>query len=44
MSTGIITLVLTNDGGLYYETSIEENGKTLRATPVSEEKNQNQKQ
>ena len=31
---GVITLVLTNEGGLYYETNLEEDGKVLRATPA----------
>lgn len=40
---GTVTLVLTNDGGLYYETSLEENGRVLRATPVSENNSMKEK-
>ena len=42
-SRGKVTLVLTNDGGLYYETSLENEGRTLRATPM-EQVQENQKQ
>lgn len=40
---GTITLILTNEGGLCYETSFEDDGKTLRATPAQAiEENQKQ--
>ncbi len=41
-SRGVVTLVLSNDGGLHYETNFEENGKVLRATPINENANQKQ--
>ncbi len=41
---GKVILVLTNDGGLHYETNFENEGKTLRVSPVEATPVQNEKQ